>query len=69
MVKIGEAARMPGTKPDTLRKWERTGEWPPTRKTRAGTHYYSISDPMGVTHEATPSAYGAPRPCAIPVPE
>ena len=37
LVKIGAAAEMLGTKPDTLRKWERTGELLPTRKTRAGT--------------------------------
>ena len=37
LVKIGAAAEMLGTKPDTLRKRERTGELLPKRKTRAGT--------------------------------
>ncbi len=38
-VKIGEAARLLGTKPDTLRKWESTGELLPHRKTKGGTRY------------------------------
>ena len=44
LVKIGIAAEMLGTKPDTLRKWERTGELLPTRKTRAGTRCYAVAD-------------------------
>lgn len=43
LVKIGEAARLLGTTPDTLRKWEATGEVLPTRKTRGGTRYYDVA--------------------------
>jgi DNA-binding transcriptional MerR regulator len=32
LVKIGEAAKILGTTPDTLRKWEVTGEIMPARK-------------------------------------
>jgi predicted site-specific integrase-resolvase len=55
LVNIGEAARMLGTKPDALRRWERTGELLPTRRTRVGTRYYSVSDLLGTAHEAAPT--------------
>ena len=42
MVKIGVAAKMLGTTPQTLRKWEATGELLPARKTKGGTHYYAV---------------------------
>ncbi len=32
LVKIGEAAKLLGSKPDTLRKWEVSGELLPLRK-------------------------------------
>ena len=34
---------MIGTTPDVLRKWEKTGELLPARKTRGGTRYYSTA--------------------------
>jgi DNA-binding transcriptional MerR regulator len=34
LVKIGEAAKLLGTTPDTLRKWEASGELLPARKTK-----------------------------------
>jgi DNA-binding transcriptional MerR regulator len=42
LVKIGVAAKMLGTTPGTLRKWENTGELLPFRKTAGGTRYYSV---------------------------
>lgn len=36
LVKIGEAAKLLGSTPDTLRKWESTGELLPHRKTAGG---------------------------------
>jgi predicted site-specific integrase-resolvase len=50
LVKIGEAARILGTTPAQLRKWESTGELLPARKTRGGTRYYATSDLLG--HQA-----------------
>ena len=44
LVKIGEAARILGTTPGQLRKWESNGELVPARKTRGGTRYYLMSD-------------------------
>ena len=55
LVKIGEAARMLGTKPATLRKWERTGEWLPARQSHAGTRDHAVSDLLGVANEAAPT--------------
>ena len=40
LVKIGEAARLLGCGIDTLRKWERSGELLPDRKTKGGTRFY-----------------------------
>jgi len=42
IIKIGEAAKMLGTTPATLRFWERTGEILPARKTAGGTRYYDV---------------------------
>ena len=50
LVKIGEAARILGTTPGQLRKWEASGELLPTRKTRGGTRYYATPEPLG--HQA-----------------
>ncbi len=44
MVKIGTAAEMLGTTPQTMRKWEATGELLPSRKTKGGTRYYAVDD-------------------------
>ncbi len=33
-----------GTTPDTLRKWESTGELLPKRKTKGGTRYYDVAE-------------------------
>ncbi len=40
MVKIGEAAKLLGCGIDTLRKWEKSGELIPDRKTKGGTRFY-----------------------------
>ena len=50
LVKIGDAAKMLGTAPATLRAWERTGELLPARKTRKGTRYYAVL--LGIRNEA-----------------
>ena len=46
---------MLGVRPGTLRKWERTGELLPVRKSRAGTRDYAVSDLLGVANEAAPT--------------
>lgn len=43
LVKIGEAAKLLGCSVDTLRKWEKTGELIPDRKTLGGTRFYDAA--------------------------
>ena len=62
LVKIGAAAETLGTKPDTLRKRDRTGELLPTRKTRSGTRYCAVADLLAVKDEGAPTAAAADNP-------
>lgn len=55
LVKIGTAAKMLGTTPGTLRKWESTGELLPFRKTAGGTRYYSVSDLLALETSDAPT--------------
>ena len=55
MVRIGKAAEILGVTPKTLRKWEETGELIPTRKTRAGTRYYLVSNLISAQDESSPT--------------
>ena len=55
LIKIGVAAELLGTTPSQLRKWEKTGELLPARKTRGGTRYYAMTDILGVSNEAAPT--------------
>ena len=48
LVKIGEAARLMGTSVDNLRKWEKSGEVLPARKTQGGTRYYDAARLLGL---------------------
>ncbi len=43
LVKIGESAALLGVSLDTLRKWEKTGELLPDRKTQGGTRLYDAA--------------------------
>lgn len=47
-VKIGEAAEYLGVTPQTLRRWEESGDFQPSRKSKAGTRYYAVADLRGV---------------------
>jgi predicted site-specific integrase-resolvase len=49
LVKIGEAAKILGSSPAQLRKWELTGELLPARKTKGGTRYYDIDSLLSDT--------------------
>ena len=46
---------MLGTTPGTLRKWEKTGELLPFRKTTGGTRYYSVSDILSLQTSDAPT--------------
>ena len=47
LIKIGEAARILGVSIQTLRRWEREGEFLPDRKTQGGTRYYDLDRLIG----------------------
>jgi len=47
LIKIGEAASLLGVSVQTLRKWERTGELTPDRKSQGGTRYYDLDRLLG----------------------
>lgn len=47
-VRIGVAAEMLGVTVATLRKWEKTGELVPSRRSRSGTRYYSLEELTGL---------------------
>ena len=55
LVKIGEAAKLLGTTPDTLRKWEASGEIIPTRKTKGGTRYYDPNELLQLENSDHPT--------------
>lgn len=55
LVKIGEAAKLLGTTPDTLRKWELSGELLPKRKTKGGTRYYDVAELLNLGDEDAPT--------------
>ena len=54
LVKIGAAAKLLGTTPGQLRRWEANGELLPARKTQGGTRYYAIADLFGRSAAAAP---------------
>ena len=55
LVKIGEAAEILGVSVQTLRKWEKSGELLPSRKSKSGTRYYDISKLLNVRTEEVPT--------------
>jgi putative resolvase len=55
LVKIGEASALLGVTPQTLRKWEETGELLPERRSKTGTRYYDINKLAGINNEGQPT--------------
>lgn len=55
LIKIGEAAAILGVNVDTLRKWEKTGELLPARKTKGGTRFYDPSVLLGLGDADAPT--------------
>ena len=64
-MKIGAAAKMLGTTPGQLRKWEANGELLPARKTQGGTRYYAIADLFGRSAAASPAAASPEEPLTV----
>lgn len=55
LVKIGEAARLLGCGIETLRKWEKSGELIPDRKTRGGTRFYDANQLLALGDTDAPT--------------
>ena len=47
-IKIGEAARLFGVTPQTVRRWEREGAVLPVRRSKGGTRYYDLKQLLGL---------------------
>ena len=47
-IKIGEAAKILGVNPQTLRRWEKEGVMTPAKRTPKGTRLYSLQELLGV---------------------
>ena len=54
-VKIGEAAKILGVNPQTLRRWEEGGMIQPAKRTPKGTRLYSLQALLGVNDLAHPT--------------
>ena len=46
---------MLGTSPDTMGKWEASGELLPKRKTQSGTRYYDVSELLNLGEADAPT--------------
>ncbi len=55
LVKIGEAAKLLGCSIDVLRKWEKTGELIPDRKTLGGTRFYDTAKLLSLGDAEAPT--------------
>ncbi len=47
-IKIGEAAKLLGVTPQTVRRWEREGEGLPVHRSEGGTRYYDLNQLLGL---------------------
>jgi len=56
-VKVGEAAKILGVTAQTLRRWERSGQLVPDKKTAGKTRYYNIDRLLGVNSKESTLTY------------
>lgn len=61
LIKVGEAANILGVTIQTLRRWERTGQLLPDKKTDGGTRYYNIDRLLGTSKKETTLTYAYAR--------
>ena len=54
-VKIGEAAKILGVNPQTLRRWEEGGVIKPFKRTPKGTRLYSLQELLGAKDDSYPT--------------
>ncbi len=55
LVKIGEAAKLLGVNPQTLRRWEDSGAIQPLKRTPKGTRLYSLQELLGAKDHTYPT--------------
>ena len=55
LVKIGEAAKILGVNPQTLRRWEESGAIKPFKRTPKGTRLYSLQELLGAKDYTYPT--------------
>ena len=55
LVKIGEAAKILGVNPQTLRRWEESGAIQPFKRTPKGTRLYSLQELLGAKDYSYPT--------------
>ena len=60
-VKIGEAAKLLGISIQTLRRWEKSGEIIPDKRTEGGTRYYDSERLLGLTKKEPLLTYAYAR--------
>ncbi len=60
-IKIGEAAKLLGVTVQTIRRWERTNQLLPDKKTEGGTRYYDIDRLLGSKKQETDLTYAYAR--------
>ena len=60
-IKIGEAAKILGVTPQTLRRWEREGTLVPDRKTEGNTRYYDLDKILNTSASETDLTIGYAR--------
>ncbi len=60
-IKAGEAARILGVTVQTLRRWEKSGQLMPDKKSEGGTRYYDIDRLLGVSSKESTLTYAYAR--------
>ena len=60
-IKAGEAARILGVTVQTLRRWEKSGQLLPDKKTDGGTRYYDIDRLLGISSKESILTIGYAR--------
>jgi len=61
LIKVGEAAIILGVTVQTLRRWEKTGQLLPDKRTVGGTRYYDIDRLLGVSSKESTLTFAYAR--------
>lgn len=61
LMKIGEAAKLLGISIQTLRRWEKSGQIIPAKRSEGGTRFYDANELLGIKHSETSLTIGYAR--------